>query len=104
MFRAFFCRLTEILEIFMKFQISRQIQTGCAGAFVYDRGVPKTIFSVFEKGMTYMQTITQEYLLLFNAITDAEEVLYQLRVKLIEAQRQAEELFLERESDPEQPA
>ncbi len=71
---------------------------------MYDRGVPKTIFSVFEKGMTYMQTITQEYLLLFNAITDAEEVLYQLRVKLIEAQRQAEELFLERESDPEQPA
>ena len=59
----------------MKFQISRQIQTGCAGAFVYDRGVPKTIFSVFEKGMTYMQTITQEYLLLFNAITDAEEAL-----------------------------
>ena len=54
--------------------------------------------------MTYMQTITQEYLLLFNAITDAEEVLYQLRVKLIEAQRQAEELFLERESDPEQQA
>lgn len=51
-----------------------------------------------------MQTITREYLLLFNAITDAEEALYQLRVKLIEAQRQAEELFLEGESDPEQQA
>ncbi|MBD5147443.1 MAG: hypothetical protein HDT19_01390 [Oscillibacter sp.] len=49
-----------------------------------------------------MQTISREYLLLFNAITDAEESLYQLRARLIEAQRQAEELFLEAESNPEQ--
>lgn len=68
------------------------------------RMFPKQYLVFFEKGMTYMQTITREYLLLFNAITDAEEALYQLRVKLIEAQRQAEELFLEGESDPEQQA
>ena len=52
--------------------------------------------------MTYMQTISQEYLLLFNAITDAEESLYRLRTQLIAVQRQAEELFLEAESNPEQ--
>lgn len=49
-----------------------------------------------------MQTISQEYLLLFNAITDAEESLYRLRTQLIAVQRQAEELFLEAESNPEQ--
>lgn len=49
-----------------------------------------------------MQTITREYLLLFNAITDAEETLCQLRSKLMEAQQQAEELFLDGESEPEQ--
>ena len=47
----------------------------------------------------YMQTITQEYALLFNALTDAEEVLRQLSCRLISIQQQAEELFLAREDD-----
>lgn len=42
-----------------------------------------------------MTAISKEYLLLFNAVTDAERTLGQLRETLIEAQRQAEELFLE---------
>ena len=43
-----------------------------------------------------MDTLTKEYALLFNAITDAEEVLQRLREELISVQRQAEELFLGR--------
>ena len=46
-----------------------------------------------------MKNIAKEYLLLFNTITDAEETLRQLRAKLMEAQRQAEALYLE-ETDP----
>lgn len=46
-----------------------------------------------------MQTIAKEYLLLFNALTDAEETLRKLESMLMEAQRKAEELFLE-EGDP----
>lgn len=46
-----------------------------------------------------MQTISKEYILLFNALTDAEEALRQLESRLIEAQQQAEELFLDK-SDP----
>ena len=46
-----------------------------------------------------MRNISQEYLLLFNAITDAEETLAQMREDLIAAQQQAEELFME-ETDP----
>lgn len=42
-----------------------------------------------------MQTITKEYLLLFNTLTEAEETLHRLEARLMEAQRQAEELFLE---------
>lgn len=42
-----------------------------------------------------MQKVTKEYLLLFNAITDAEETLRQLRAELIAVQQQAEELFVE---------
>lgn len=38
--------------------------------------------------------IAKEYLLLFNAITDTEEALSQLREELMAVQRQAEELFL----------
>ena len=41
-----------------------------------------------------MDTIRKEYTLLFNAITDAETALEQLRQQLICAQQQAEELFL----------
>lgn len=42
-----------------------------------------------------MQTIAKEYLFLFNTLTEAEETLHRLEARLIEAQRQAEELFLE---------
>lgn len=41
-----------------------------------------------------MKSISREYTLLFNAITDAEETLRQLRTRLIEVQQQAEDLFL----------
>lgn len=41
-----------------------------------------------------MQTISKEYLFLFNTLTDAEAALRQLEAQLMEAQRQAEELFL----------
>lgn len=47
-----------------------------------------------------MKTISKEYLLLFNAMTDAEEALCQLRERLIDIQRQAEELYLEEEDAP----
>ncbi|MDE6455653.1 MAG: hypothetical protein K2L38_07100 [Dysosmobacter sp.] len=46
-----------------------------------------------------MTAISKEYLLLFNAVTDAERTLFQLRETLLEAQRQAEELFLEQEAE-----
>lgn len=46
-----------------------------------------------------MKDISKEYLLLFNTITDTEEILRQLRAKLVAAQQQAERLFLE-ETDP----
>ena len=42
-----------------------------------------------------MSDISKEYLLLFNAITDAEETLSALRAQLIAAQQTAEALFLE---------
>ena len=42
-----------------------------------------------------MPNISKEYLLLFNAITDAEESLHQLRQRLMSVQQRAEELFLE---------
>lgn len=38
--------------------------------------------------------LTKEYLLLFNAITDAEIILNTLREDLIAVQQQAEELYL----------
>lgn len=41
-----------------------------------------------------MKDVSKEYLLLFNAITDAEEALIQLRRRLMSAQEQAEEVFL----------
>lgn len=41
-----------------------------------------------------MDAIRKEYTLLFNAITDAEAVLEQLRIRLIAVQQEAEELFL----------
>lgn len=47
-----------------------------------------------------MQNISQEYLLLFNAITDAEERLERIRADLIAAQQRAEELFLAGDGAP----
>lgn len=41
-----------------------------------------------------MNPISKEYVLLFNAITDAQETLDRLRQALVEAQQQAEELYL----------
>lgn len=51
-----------------------------------------------------MTAITKEYLLLFNTVTDAERALARLRETLLEAQRQAEELFLEESGGDEPPA
>lgn len=42
-----------------------------------------------------MQTIAKEYLFLFNTLTDVETALHRLEDRVIEAQQQAEELFLE---------
>ena len=51
-----------------------------------------------------MTALSKEYLLLFNAVTDTERALSRLREALLEAQRQAEELFLEDESKDDPPA
>jgi len=40
--------------------------------------------------------MTEEYILLFNTITDALETLEQLRNELIHAQQQAEEIYISR--------
>ena len=44
------------------------------------------------------------YLLLFNAISDAEKVLNQLRETLIAAQQQAEDLYLSIPEETREPA
>ena len=46
-----------------------------------------------------MNTLTKEYTLQFNIITGAEEALRELSLMLMEAQRRAEELFLEAEQE-----
>lgn len=51
-----------------------------------------------------MKTISKEYLLLFNTISDVEETLRQLQESLVAAQRQAEELFLDTADDPPESA
>ncbi len=51
-----------------------------------------------------MTAISKEYLLLFNTVTDTERALAQLREALLEAQRQAEDLFLEEPEEDEPPA
>ena len=51
-----------------------------------------------------MKPISKEYLLLFNALTDTEETLRQLQARLLDIQRQAEELYLEGTDAPEAPA
>lgn len=45
-----------------------------------------------------MSDITQEYLVLFRAVTEAEQTLEQLRQRLMEAQQLAEELYIDREA------
>lgn len=45
-----------------------------------------------------MQTITKEYLLLFNAITTATQALQQLQQQLITAQQLAEDIYLQEEA------
>lgn len=51
-----------------------------------------------------MTALSKEYLLLFNAVTDTERTLSQLREVLLDVQRQAEELFLEDEAGDDPPA
>lgn len=45
-----------------------------------------------------MHELSKEYLLLFNAITDAENTLVQLHAELIATQQKAEELYIQREN------
>ncbi len=42
-----------------------------------------------------MQNLSKEYLLLFNTITDLEQSLQELHERLVLAQCEAEELYLE---------
>ena len=51
-----------------------------------------------------MNAIAKEYLLLFNAISDAEETLNQLRESLIAVQQQAEDLYLSAPEKVSEPA
>jgi hypothetical protein len=41
-----------------------------------------------------MEELSKEYLVLFRAVTEAEETLCALRERLIEAERLAEELYI----------
>ncbi len=47
-----------------------------------------------------MNQLSNEYLLLFNALTDAEETLMQLRSRLMAVQQQAETLYLDQPEEP----
>ena len=76
--------------------MSRQIQTEFLAALVYDKGNFHILWR-FRKDEYHMQKVSKEYLLLFNAITDAEESLRLLQARLIDAQQKAEELFIEDE-------
>ena len=73
--------------------MSRQIQTDFLRSFVYDRENFHKMWK-FSKDEYHMQKVSKDYLLLFNAITDAEESLCRLRASLMEAQRKAEELYI----------
>lgn len=44
-----------------------------------------------------MSNITQEYLVLFRAVTEAEQALEELRNRMIEAQQLAEEIYISRD-------
>lgn len=43
-----------------------------------------------------VRLVSEEYILLFNTITDALETLDSLRKQLMEAQQQAEEIYISR--------
>lgn len=47
-----------------------------------------------------MQSLTKEYLYLFNTIVQVQQELRQLEERLILAQQTAEELYLERTDEP----
>ena len=67
---------------------------------MYDREQKPQDFVVqikIQERVSHMNTITKEYLLLFNTITDLTETLERLRQELLAVQRQAEELFLNEE-------
>lgn len=48
-----------------------------------------------------MKELSDEYLALFNAITDAEQELQKIYAQLIYAQRRAEEIYLSESDDNE---
>lgn len=56
---------------------------------------------LLQKGRRTMEPISKEYLLLFNAITDAQESLDRIRAELLCAQQRAEELYLAQEESRE---
>ena len=91
-FLPFFRKSHGFFEILAKPWRPRQIQTEFLPSFVYDRENFHKIWK-FRKDEYQMQKVSQEYLLLFNAITDAEESLCRLRARLMDAQRKAEELY-----------
>ena len=93
----------SISQVFLLFLQRRQIRTNFLSPIVYDSFAAslRPAHSGKEVHDT-MQNITQEYLLLFNAITDAEVSLDQLRSQLISVQQQAEALFISRPEYPDQ--
>lgn len=46
-----------------------------------------------------MNDISREYLLLFNAISDAEKSLEELKQKLVLAQQKAEDLYISKDAE-----
>ena len=92
-FLPFFRKFYGFFEILAKHGLPRQIQTEFLAALVYDKGNFHILWR-FRKDEYHMQKVSKEYLLLFNAITDAEESLRRLQAKLIDAQQKAEELFI----------
>ena len=53
-----------------------------------------------ERMQETMQELTKEYLFLFNTIIRTQQELQRLEEALLQAQRTAEELYLERTDDP----
>lgn len=46
-----------------------------------------------------MESLSKEYLLLFNSITDTEKALEELKQKLILTQQKAEEIYISRDTE-----